>query len=277
MKKNKKLIVLLISVFVVLLGVAVTTVMYLDKDLPVSLNGVQISSSTQKSTVSVPSLPQTKSTETTSSATSTTLKTTSKTTTNNSINSSGQLDFLCLINGENTIDKNYVPELKTISDGQQVDKRIYDDLKQMLDDAKKAGYNPVVCSAYRSYDTQVKLYNKKVKKYKNSGYSQSKAEKLAGEWVAKPGTSEHQSGLAVDLVSKENQNLDDSQLNSKCQQWYMENCWKYGFILRYPSDKKSITKINSEPWHYRYVGKDAAKEIYNSGLCLEEYLAQSKN
>lgn len=281
--KKKKVIIILISVLIIIAGVVITALMYSENVLPVSLrneNTETVSESTVSEKTSLQASEITTSITTTASektTTSATMETTSETTTKSSINASGQLDFLCLINSENTLDKNYVPKLKTISSGQQVDERIYADLKQMIDDAKKAGYNPVVCSAYRSYDTQVKLYNRKVKQYKNNGYSQSEAEKLAGEWVAKPGTSEHQSGLAVDLVSKENQNLDDSQLDSKCQQWYMENCWKYGFILRYPSDKKSITKINSEPWHYRYVGKDAAKEIYDSSLCLEEYLAQSKN
>lgn len=200
--------------------------------------------------------------------------TTSETTTiteNPSLNN----DILMLVNYENTISKYYVPELKTLSNGMQVDSRIYDDLNDMIEDAEAAGYNPVITSAYRSYDYQQKLYDRKIDQYISYGYSRKEAEKRAGEWVAKPGASEHQTGLAVDLTSKENQKLDDSQLKSKCQQWYMANCWKYGFILRYPSDKKDITKINSEPWHYRYVGKEAAKEIYEEKICLEEYLGQA--
>ncbi|MCB6367700.1 M15 family metallopeptidase, partial [Intestinibacillus massiliensis] len=94
----------------------------------------------------------------------------------------------------------------------------------------------------------------------------------AAVWVAVPGTSEHQLGLAVDLVSLSNQNLNHSQENTALQKWLMKNSWKYGFILRYPSDKSSITGIGYEPWHYRYVGKKAAKAIYEQGVCLEEYL-----
>lgn len=196
-------------------------------------------------------------------------------TANSTQQTSSDEDILMLVNYKNTVSKDYIPKLKTLSNGMQIDSRVYDDLNDMLNDAKAAGYNPVISSAYRSYSYQQKLYDRKIEQYIGYGYSRKEAEKRAGEWVAKPGTSEHQTGLAVDLTSKENQNLDDSQLNSKCQQWYMANCWKYGFILRYPSDKKDITKINSEPWHYRYVGKKAAKEIFEKGVCLEEYLGQA--
>ena len=82
-------------------------------------------------------------------------------------------------------------------------------------------------------------------------------------------------GLAVDIVDLNNQNLDSSQEDTEVQKWLMEHCWEYGFILRYPNGKSEITGIIYEPWHYRYVGKDAAKEITDAGICLEEYLAQS--
>ena len=90
--------------------------------------------------------------------------------------------------------------------------------------------------------------------------------------VAVPGTSEHQLGLAVDLVDLDNQNLNESQEETAVQKWLLGNSWKYGFILRYPNDKRGLTGIIYEPWHYRYVGKDAAREIYETGVCLEEYL-----
>ena len=90
--------------------------------------------------------------------------------------------------------------------------------------------------------------------------------------MAVPGTSEHQLGLALDIVDVANQVLDERQENTEVQKWLMKNSWKYGFILRYPTDKSDITGISYEPWHYRYVGKEAAKEIYEAGICLEEYL-----
>ena len=102
------------------------------------------------------------------------------------------------------------------------------------------------------------------------GRTQEEAEAEAGTVVAVPGTSEHELGLAVDICDSENQNLDESQLETLTQQWLIEHCWDYGFILRYPVDKSEITGIIYEPWHYRYVGRKTQK-IHESGLCLEEY------
>ena len=87
-----------------------------------------------------------------------------------------------------------------------------------------------------------------------------------------PGTSEHETGLAVDLVDENNQNLDETQEQTAVQQWMIAHSWEYGFVLRYPNGKSDVTGIIYEPWHYRYVGKEAAREIHETGLCLEEYL-----
>lgn len=94
----------------------------------------------------------------------------------------------------------------------------------------------------------------------------------AARWVAPPGTSEHQTGLALDIVSADYQLLDEKQAETPEQQWLMEHCWEYGFVLRYPTDKSAVTGIGYEPWHYRYVGKEAAREMVRRGVCLEEYL-----
>ena len=94
------------------------------------------------------------------------------------------------------------------------------------------------------------------------------------QYVALPGCSEHQTGLALDIVAAGYQILDEEQEDTAEQKWLMENSWKYGFILRYPSEKSDITGIGYEPWHYRYVGKAAAADIYRTGVCLEEYLSQ---
>ena len=142
----------------------------------------------------------------------------------------------------------------------------------MMDACRAAGNSPVICSSYRSYEKQQSLYQNKVNRLAAQGYSQEKAREEAAKAVALPGTSEHQLGLAVDIVDIANQNLDSSQEDTAVQQWLMEHSWEYGFILRYPNDKSDITGIIYEPWHYRYVGKDAAAEIYQQGLCLEEYL-----
>ena len=108
------------------------------------------------------------------------------------------------------------------------------------------------------------------------GYSEEEARTETAKNIAIPGTSEHQLGLAVDIVDKNYQILDETQEDTAVQKWLMENSWRYGFILRYPTDKSDITGIVYEPWHYRYVGKEAAEAIYNEGICLEEYLEKQK-
>lgn len=179
---------------------------------------------------------------------------------------------LLLVNPWNSLPKDFDVELVSIGNGHYIDERAYDDLQTMLKDAKKAGMSMFVCSSYRTNAKQTTLYNNKIKYYQNQGYSKKRAQEKAGTWVARPGTSEHQLGLALDIVSTSYTNLDKKQERTKEQKWLMANSYKYGFILRYPSDKCDVTGINYEPWHYRYVGKTAAKEIYEKGICLEEYL-----
>lgn len=177
-----------------------------------------------------------------------------------------------LVNSDNPLPTDWETNLVDLGRGQAVDKRAYDDLEKMLNDARSLGYNPLICSSFRTNEKQTNLFENKVKSYKNQGYTDEEAIKEASKWVAYPGTSEHQTGLALDIVSVENQNLNESQLNSEFQLWLMENSSKYGFILRYPQDKTEITNIDFEPWHYRYVGKAIAKEINEKGICLEEYV-----
>ena len=104
------------------------------------------------------------------------------------------------------------------------------------------------------------------------GYSQEDAQTEAARWVARPGTSEHQLGLAVDIVAESYPVLDAGQEDTPEQQWLMANSYRYGFVLRYPEGKSYITGIGYEPWHYRYVGVEAAEQMYRDDLCLEEYL-----
>lgn len=181
-------------------------------------------------------------------------------------------DLLTLVNYENTIPENWKVNLVRLNNGQSVDRRIYKDLMDMLQAAKKEGLNPLICSSYRTYKKQEDLYQNKVKKYLNQGYSKTEALDKAAFWVARPQTSEHQLGLAVDIVSLKNQRLDHQQENTAEQHWLIQNSWKYGFILRYPTNKNNITKVGYEPWHYRYVGKVHAKKIKELGVCLEEYI-----
>ena len=186
-------------------------------------------------------------------------------------------ELLTLVNYKNKIPDDWKVDLVSLNDQQSIDQRAYQELKNMLNDAKKEGLNIIVCSSYRTYDKQKELFVNKVKEYLKEGYGYNEAQEAASMWVAKPNTSEHQLGLAVDLVSKKNQRLDDSQERTAEQQWLIKNCWRYVFILRYPSNKSDLTKVGYEPWHYRFVGKEHAKKITEQGVCLEEYLNNLSN
>lgn len=129
---------------------------------------------------------------------------------------------------------------------------------KMQADAANLGVDLFVLSGFRSYETQNNLYTR---------YSEADGKELADTYSARPGHSEHQSGLAIDVNS-----VMQVFADTKEGKWLKENCWKYGFILRYTEDKQSVTGYIYEPWHVRYVGVELAKEITESGLCLEEYL-----
>lgn len=180
---------------------------------------------------------------------------------------------LILVNFENPLPDGFaVSDLTQLRNGQAVDRRAYPALQRMMDDARAAGLQPVICSSCRSWDTQARLYEAEVQNWLDWGCIQEDAEAQAARWVARPGASEHQTGLAVDIVDLSYQLLDEGQENTPVQQWLMAHCADYGFILRYPTDKSALTGVGYEPWHYRYVGVEAAREIMESGLCLEEYL-----
>ena len=183
---------------------------------------------------------------------------------------------LLLVNKKHEVPEGYILELEEVESGHQVDKRIAKSLEQMLSDARKEGLSPIICSSYRTNAKQQKLYNNKVREYKRWGCSSEEAEELASYWVAIPGTGEHETGLAVDIVSRDYQILDEKQEQTDVQKWLIDNSYKYGFALRYPTDKKDITMINYEPWHYRYVGVDNATYMKEHDMCLEEYIEYLK-
>lgn len=178
---------------------------------------------------------------------------------------------LILVNKDYKIPSGYDPELTELSNGQKVDSRIYPQLQKMFDDARATGLELFVREGYRTTQEQQKIMDEKIEEYRAEGYSHSEAKELAEKYVAIPGTSEHQLGLSVDI------NADTSKCSSDAvYAWLAENAYKYGFIKRYPSEKVEITGINNEPWHYRYVGTEAAAQMQESGLCLEEYIEQLK-
>ena len=177
-----------------------------------------------------------------------------------------------MLSHQEPLPEDWQVDLVTLSNGLQIDRRCYDALQEMMDACRDAGYEPLICSAYRTQETQQELFDKKVAAFEAEGKSHDQAVQEAGTVVAVPGTSEHQLGLAVDVVDINNQNLTEEQEKTPTQKWLMANSWRYGFIHRYPNGKSDVTGIIYEPWHYRYVGKDVAQEIFNRGITLEEYL-----
>lgn len=169
-------------------------------------------------------------------------------------------EYIILANRWNYIPDDYETNLVSIGKF-KMDASCAEALEQMMADCNAAGHNCQINSAYRSKATQQGLWDTRYEKYQAQGYTREQAAEIIGRSVAIPGTSEHQLGLAVDLKG-----------TNAMYQWLAENSWKYGFILRYPDDKIDITGIIYEPWHFRYVGEAFAKDVYDSGLCLEEYL-----
>lgn len=185
--------------------------------------------------------------------------------------------YLILANPWHKLPEDFSVKTVELKNGHSIDERAYNDLQNMMNDAKNEGLSPIICSSYRTVKYQIDLYNNQIEEYIQQGYTKEEAKEMTENWIAVPGTSEHHTGLALDIVSLDYQILDEKQEDTPEQQWLLKNSYKYGFILRYPKDKTDITGISYEPWHYRYVGKEAAKEIFEQKICLEEYLEQINN
>lgn len=183
---------------------------------------------------------------------------------------------LILVNPWNYIPEDYTLELETVQGKYKMDIKAAESARNLVAVAKEAGFNMQLCSAYRTVEKSAELYQRKVNQYIGYGYSEADAKVEAAKWVAPPGTSEHHTGLAMDLVSSDYWNyysdLEHDYEKFDSFKWMYEHCAEFGFILRYPKDKQDITGITYEPWHYRYVGIEAAEYIMENGLCLEEYL-----
>ena len=180
---------------------------------------------------------------------------------------------LLLVNKQNPVPEGYEAELVEYNNtGKMVDKRMVADLDRMLKAAGKDGISLSICSAYRSYERQTQLFNNKISSCLGSADNYLKAYSKAATTVAPPGTSEHQTGLALDIVTGSYTSLDAGFGDTKAGKWLAQNGADYGFILRYPKGKEDITGIIYEPWHYRYVGCEYAKEISRLGITLEEYI-----
>ena len=196
-----------------------------------------------------------------------------------SIDPENAAEYLVLANKDTPLGESYLPsdlvelECKT-NKAMKLRSDAATALFAMMLDMSASGIDDVfVTSAYRSYAYQDDLFDKYVAGHMAEGMSEEEAVAAALEYSARPGTSEHQTGLCVDFMTSTMTDLDESFEDTAAFKWLQENAYKYGFILRYPTDKTDVTGYKYEPWHYRFVGRTAATEIHDSGLCLEEYLS----
>lgn len=178
-------------------------------------------------------------------------------------------NLLILVNADNPVPKGWEPSLVELSNGERVDERIYPDLQEMFDAMRADGLSVKLRSGYRTRLEQIESVFDYVQEGLDMGYSLKAAKAYADRYVAKPGTSEHELGLSVDI------NADGGTSPDAVYSWLVEHAAEYGFIQRYPPGKEDITGISTEPWHYRYVGRENAPKIAESGLALEEYLEQN--
>lgn len=188
-------------------------------------------------------------------------------------------DMWCLIltNAEYPVPEDYEVELEAIPGTEQsVDKRIYEPLMAMIGDMKAQGLSPIVCSGYRTLDKQEKLFNRKVLSYVKAGHTKEESYNLARQTISIPGSGEHCLGLAVDFYTRRYHKLERAFEDTPESKWLVEHAQDYGFVMRYGENKTDITGIQYEPWHYRYVGVEAAKYMKDNELSLEEfYIEQS--
>lgn len=178
-----------------------------------------------------------------------------------------------LVNRKRNLPENYVPEdlvtlgeVPTVLSNPEVNQlrsAAYEALKEMFTAASETGNELHARSGYRSYYTQSSLY---------SSYVNSYGKAAADKYSAKPGQSEHQTGLSIDITCEAvNYKLDTAFAETEEGKWVAENAHNYGFIIRYPKGKEKITGYEYEPWHIRYLGEDLAEKLYESGLTMEEY------
>ena len=188
-------------------------------------------------------------------------------------------DMWCLIltNAEYPVPEDYEVELEAIPGTEQsVDKRIYEPLMTMIGDMKDQGLSPIVCSGYRTLDKQEKLFNRKVLSFVKAGHTKEESYNLARQTISIPGSGEHCLGLAVDFYTRRYHKLERAFEDTPESKWLVEHAQDYGFVMRYGENKTDITGIQYEPWHYRYVGVEAAKYMKDNELSLEEfYIEQS--
>lgn len=174
-------------------------------------------------------------------------------------------NYVPLVNPWNKVPKDYKPDLVGI-EGHKMDSTCVGALNDLVKAARKEGLTCVLNSSYRDMATQTYLWNRRYNDYISKGYSEEEAYRLSARRVAYPGTSEHHTGLAIDIVEI----VEDGTL----YEWFRQHAWEYGFIVRYKGEKESLTGIKNEPWHLRYVGKEVAQVCQENDWCLEEFMNQ---
>ncbi len=181
--------------------------------------------------------------------------------------------YLLLVNQSYILPDDFSVQTAEISgSSQKLDHRVVPYYNDMIRAAKADGIDLIPVSGYRTIERQRNNFNRKINYYSSLGYSKAEATRLAAKIVLMPATSEHNAGLAMDFGTNGNTTLDENFANTEAFKWLSKNAADYGFILRYEEDTTNITKVTYEPWHWRYVGVEAAKEINAQGVTLEEYL-----
>ena len=181
---------------------------------------------------------------------------------------------LKLVNNTNVLSNTFAPDVVAVRNDQYFDARAADKLEEFLSAAEAAGYTVFIRAAYRPFATQAYLFNGRASQIQwGTTMTLLEAETEARKVVAYPGTSEHQLGLCVDVMDNKDTTMKAEEVeNLPLLKWMQAHCAEYGFVLRYPKDKQEITGWY-EPWHFRYVGEEAAKYMTENNLCLEEFIA----
>lgn len=228
---------------------------------------------TTTTTTTTTAAPTTTTTTTTAAGGTTTIPLLQYDTAGRYVQPAGGAWNLTLVNDWNPVPADYeatVSLARVGNMGQRVDARVAQPLTAMLTAGAANGIDLV--SGYRPASQQATIYWRRVNQYRSQGHDADTAQRMTGTIIKRPGYSEHNCGLAMDLGGNGNFRLEEDFAQTAAYRWLIANCAEYGFILRYPQGKEEITGVTFEPWHYRYVGVEAAREIMQSGLCLEEYL-----
>lgn len=181
---------------------------------------------------------------------------------------------LVLVNFDHPIPEDWSVELTMTRYGYEVDARITDAVDELIAAAAKDGVSLIICYGYRTVEQSQQLFEKQINKQLSLGLTREQAVIEARRWVAPPRTSEHHTGLALDIVTPSHQVLNHAFADTDAGRWMADHSWEYGFVVRFPEDKQEITGITYEPWHLRYVGGEHAAAMHENNECLEEYVTR---